>query len=114
MRISDWIQTCALPILLLDHDHVVAHTRHVSTAGRRVAEDHGDGGDLAGRGPGEIAEAAATGDEDLALRREVGATGLGEVNCRPVVLGRDVGGTEVLLHLPDVGRAYCRGSGVTQ
>ena len=59
--------------LLLDHDDVVAHAGDVRAAGGRAAEHEADRRDASLRAPREIAEAAATRDEDLRLVRQVGA-----------------------------------------
>ena len=67
---------------LLDHDDVVAHAGDVGAAGGRVAEHQRDSGDRLRRLAGQVAEPAAAGDEDLALRRQVGAAGLDQVDHR--------------------------------
>ena len=71
-----------------DHHDVVAHARDVGAAGGRVAEHQRDRRDRRGRLLGQVAEAGAARDEDLALGRQVGAAGLDEVDHRqPVLVG---------------------------
>ena len=88
--------------LPLDHHGVVAHPRHVGTPRGGVAEDQRDGRDLGRRGPGEVAEQLAAGDEDLLLRREIRPSGLDEGDRRQPVLLGDLRGPEDLLHRPRV------------
>ncbi len=78
---------------LLDHHDVVAHARHVCAPCGRVAEDERNGGERGRRPPGEVAEGPSTGDEQLCLRREVGAARLDQVDRGKTVLERDVGAT---------------------
>ena len=88
--------------LLLDHDRVVAHARHVRAAGGRVAEHQRDGRLPPGTGAREVAEQLAAGDEDLLLGRQVRPAGLDERDRREVVLLGDLRGPEGLLHGPGV------------
>ena len=60
-------------------------------------------------GAGQVAEEATAGDEDLLLRRQVGAAGLDERDRREVVLLGDLRGPEDLLHRPGVGGAALHG-----
>ncbi len=87
--------------LLLDHDGLVGHGRHVGAAGGAHAHDHGDLGDALGGHGGLIAEDApevvAVG-EDLVLVGEVGAAGVHQVDARQVVLRGDLLGPQMLLH----------------
>ena len=77
--------------LVLDHDHVVAHPRDVRAARGRAAEHQADRRDPGLRAPGQVAEPAPAGHEDLRLHRQVGARRLDHRDRRqPVVLG-DVG-----------------------
>ena len=94
---------------LLDHDDVVAHARHVGAAGGRVAEHQRHGGPLVGRGPGEVAEQLPARDEDLLLRRQVGAAGLDEVHRGQPVLVGDLRRPERLLQRPRVAGAALHG-----
>ena len=72
----------------VDHHHVVAHAGHVGAAGGGVAEDQRDRRDAGGREPGEVAEQLPARDEDLLLRRQVGAAGLDqEISRQPVLPG---------------------------
>ena len=90
---------------LLDHHDVVGHAGDVGAACSRVAEHQRDGRD-AGRGqPGQVAEALAAGDEDLLLRRQIGAAGLDQRDHRQPVLQRDLVGPQHLLQRPRVGGA---------
>ena len=79
---------------LLDHHDVVAHARHVRAAGRRVAEHDGDRRDAFRRELGDVVERLPAGDEDLALRRQVGAAGLDQVDDRQPVLAGDLVGAQ--------------------
>ncbi len=88
--------------LSLDHHGVVAHARHVGAAGRGVAEDQRDRRDLRRTRAGDVAEQLAAGDEDLLLRRQVGAARLDERDGREPVLLGDLGGAEDLLDRPRV------------
>ena len=88
-----------------DEHRVVAHAGDVRPTGGRVAEDQRDRRLLAGGRAGEVAEEPAAGDEDLLLRRQVGAAGLDERDRREVVLLGDLRGPEGLLHRPGVGGA---------
>jgi len=94
--------------LLHQHD-VVAHARHVGAPGRRVAEDQCDRRDARRRHLGEVAEHRAAGDEDLGLRRQVGATGLDEIDQRQTVLARDLHRPPDLLAAVRVARAAAHG-----
>ena len=87
---------------LFDHDHVVAHARHVGAPGGGVAEDQGDGGDGGGRVPGDVAEGAAARDEQLRLGGEVGAAGLGEADRGQPVGQHDVRAAGTLAERPRV------------
>ena len=91
--------------LLLDHHDVVAHARDIGAARRAVAEHQRDRGSAGGAGLGEPAEQRAAGDEDLLLRRQVGAAGLHQVDRREPVLAGDLRCAEQLLHRPRVARA---------
>ena len=94
---------------VLDHHDVVGHARQVGAAGGRVAEHEGDRRDPVRRRPGEVAERAPAGDEDLLLGRQVGAAGLDEVDHRQPVLEGDVGGAERLAQRERVARPASHG-----
>ncbi len=81
---------------LLDHHRVVAHRRHIRSAGGGVAEDDGEGGDALLRQLGEIAEPLAAGDEDLGLIGQVGAARFDQVDQGEAVLHRNVLGAQRL------------------
>ncbi len=83
--------------LLVDHDVVVAHARHVRAAGRGVAEDERDGRDAHGRELREVTEELAGRDEEVGLRGQVRAAGLDEVHDREPVEARDVQRAQHLL-----------------
>ena len=74
---------------LFDQHDVVAHTRDVRAAGRRVAEHQRDRRHAGGRELREVFEHRPTGDEDLGLGRQVGATGFDEIDERQPVLAGD-------------------------
>ena len=78
---------------------------HVRAAGGRVAEDQRDRRPLGGTGPSQVAEAAAARDEDLLLRRQVGAARLDQADRRQVVLGGDLRGPAELAQRVRVERA---------
>ena len=88
----------------------------VGAAGRRVAEHEGDRRDAVRRRPGQVAERAPAGDEDVLLGRQVGAAGLDEMDRRQAVLEGDVGGAERLAQRVRVARpaAYRRIAGADQ
>ena len=62
----------------LDHHDVVGHAGDVRAARGGVAEHQRDGRNACRRQPGQVAEALSAGDEDLLLRRQIGAAGLDE------------------------------------
>ena len=89
----------------LDHHHVIGHAWEVGATGRGVAEHESDRRDAVRRRPGQVAEGSPAGDEDLLLRRQVGAAGLDEVDRREAVLQGDVGGPEGLAQRVRVARS---------
>ena len=90
---------------LFDHYDVVAHPGDVGAAGGRVAEHQRDRRDRLRRLASQVTEATATRDEDLALRREIRAAGLDQVDDgQPVLLG-DLCATPALLRRERVRRA---------
>ena len=73
--------------LLLDHHHVVAHPGHVRAAGGASCRTPARrSGRRSARAAVRSRNSCAAGDEDLLLRRQVGAAGLDEVDGRQPVL----------------------------
>ncbi len=94
---------------LLDHDDVVAHARDVGATRGAVAEHQRDRGDPCGAELREVAEHPTAGDEDLGLRRQIGAAGLDEGDERQPVFAGDLHGPAGLLRRHRVGRAAAHG-----
>ena len=95
--------------LLVDQHRVVAHARHVGAARGRVAEHEGDRGDAQRRQLRQVAEDRARRDEDIGLRRQVGAAGLHQVDDRQPVVPGDVERAQVLPQRVRVRRAAPHG-----
>ncbi len=84
-----------------DDHHLVGHRRYIGAAGRAGAEDDGNLGDAVGRKPGLIEEDAAemvAVGKDLGLMRQVGTTGIYQIEAGQPVLAGDLLGAKMLFH----------------
>ncbi|ENN86135.1 hypothetical protein RHSP_33009 [Rhizobium freirei PRF 81] len=99
--------------LLLDDDGFVGHSRHIGAACRAGAHDDGNLRNAGGRHIGLIVEDAAEMiaiRKDFVLVRQVGATGIDEIDAREIVLRGDLLRAKMLLHRDRiVGAAFDRG-----
>src|SRR4029079_1269403 len=82
--------------LLLHHYHVVGHPGQISAAGGRISEHDRDAGDAHLRASGDLAETAATRNEDLCLDGRMGAGRFDEAYAGEVVFGADIGEPSIL------------------